>query len=105
VKARDVTIEQRFCPPHRPLVLDGEAKLRPTISLGMKIQTTILRKHLAFSSLNLLGLVVKFVSLRKRITLGYALETANNPEKFRELCYGIGHQLMQLHLELEQDIS
>jgi hypothetical protein len=71
----------------------------------MKIQTTILCEHLVFSSLYLLGLVVKFVSLRKCITLGYAPEAANNPEIFGELCFGVGHQLMQLRLELEQDIS
>jgi hypothetical protein len=72
VKAHDAIIEPRFRPPHKPLVLDGEAKLHPTISLGMEIQIAILREHLAFKGLYLLGLVVKFVSLRKCITLRYA---------------------------------
>jgi hypothetical protein len=48
---------------------------------------------------------MKFVLLCKRISLGYATKAANNLEIFGELCYGVGHQLMQLRLELEQDIS
>jgi hypothetical protein len=94
VKARDAAIKPRFHPPHGPLVLDGEAKLWPTISLGMEIQTTILHEHLTFGGLYLLGLVLKFVSLRKRITLWYAPEATNNLEIFRQLCYDIGRQLM-----------
>jgi hypothetical protein len=71
----------------------------------MEIHTAILCEHLLVRSLYLLGLVVKFVSLHKRITLGHAPDAANSPEIFGELCYGVGHQLMQLCLELEQDIS
>jgi hypothetical protein len=70
----------------------------------MKIQTTISGEHHAFRGFHLLWLVVKFVSLRKCIALGYAFEAANSQEIFGELRYGVGHQLMQLRLKLVQDI-
>jgi hypothetical protein len=92
-------------PPHGPFVLDGEAELWPTIHLGMKIQTPILCEPLTFGGVHFHGLVVKFVSFCKCIALGYAFEAANSPKIFGELCYGVGHQLMQLRLKLEQDIS
>jgi hypothetical protein len=65
----------------------------------------MLCEQLPVRSLYLFGLVVKFVSLHQRVTLGHTPEAANNLEIFGELCYGVGRQLMQLCLEFKQDIS
>jgi hypothetical protein len=100
MKARDTAIEPRLCPTYRHLVLDGEAKLRLTTSLGMEIHTTILHEQFPIRSIYL-GLIAKSVSLHRQMTLRHAPNAANSPEIFGELRYGIGHQLMQLRLELE----
>jgi hypothetical protein len=71
----------------------------------MEVHTTILCNHLPVRSFYLFRLVVKLVSLSKRVTLGHAPEAANSLEIFRELRYGVGHQLVQLRLELEQKVS
>jgi hypothetical protein len=70
----------------------------------MKIQTAILRDHLDFESFHLLRLVVQFISFHKRITHGRTPEATNNPEIFWELRHHIGRQLVQLHLEVQQNV-
>jgi hypothetical protein len=70
----------------------------------MKIQASILCEHLAFGGLHLFRLIVKFVAFGKSIALGYASKAPNSLEILGELRYGIGCQLMQLCLKLEQDI-
>jgi hypothetical protein len=67
-------------------------------------------RHPYYANLSPLGSPLSWAGSEVHIILecvafGYASKATDSPKILGELCYGVGCQLMQLHLKLEQDIS
>jgi hypothetical protein len=71
----------------------------------MKIDNTKLLKFIEAINSNLLGLIVKLIALSKAIAARSPIEAQRYPEILRHLNNSIQGQLMQLHLEFEQNLN
>jgi hypothetical protein len=102
----NLAVKPRLCPSSGPLVLDGYGKLcLLTPAFSMEVKAPILPLHLHPVNLYLLRLTVEFIPFGEAFSGWNTSDAGDCPNILRQLCDGVGGELMYLHLKFQQDVG